>query len=323
MRVLVTRPSEDAEPLVAALAARGHEAVVEPMLHVAFLGEAATPLDLTAVQAVLFTSANGVRAFARLSERRDLPVFAVGDASAEAARAAGFAAVTSAGGDVDDLARLVAQRLTPSDGALFHGAARALAGDLKGALEAAGFTVRRETLYETRAPEALSPALRTALERGQVDAATFFSPRTAETFVKLLRDEGLGPVCTSLVAVCLSKAVADKAGVLSWRDVRVAAEPNQDALLACIEDMAAGAERATVEGEMTAQDSTEPQEAAAPGDGNDGDTEGDQLAHDIIAKFGGIRPMASKLGIAVSTVQGWRERGSIPHARHHQILSSA
>jgi hypothetical protein len=46
-------------------------------------------------------------------------------------------------------------------------------------------------------------------------------------------------------------------------------------------------------------------------------------AERIIARFGGIRPMAAKLGIAVTTVQGWKERGTIPQPRHAQILAAA
>ena len=69
---------------------------------------------------MLFTSSNGVRAFAELSPRRDLPAFAVGDATAAAALAAGFTQFKSAGGDVRDLARLVASSLKPADGLLFH-----------------------------------------------------------------------------------------------------------------------------------------------------------------------------------------------------------
>lgn len=43
----------------------------------------------------------------------------------------------------------------------------------------------------------------------------------------------------------------------------------------------------------------------------------------IIEAFGGLRPMAGKLKVAVSTVQGWKERDSIPTARHGEILSAA
>ncbi|WP_419903421.1 COG4223 family protein [Kiloniella sp.] len=44
---------------------------------------------------------------------------------------------------------------------------------------------------------------------------------------------------------------------------------------------------------------------------------------EIITAFGGLRPLANKLGIAVSTVQGWKERDSIPAARHEDILQAA
>ena len=177
MRVLVTRPAEDAESLVAALEARGHEATVEPMLTVTPVEETALPLDLDGVQALLFTSANGARAFAALSEDRILPVFAVGEASAAAARAAGFGVVESAEGDVTDLARLVDERLDPNAGALFHGAGSKVAGDLKGDLETGGFTVRRVALYDARPVEALSESLRGELSDGRL--AYIYMPNTA------------------------------------------------------------------------------------------------------------------------------------------------
>ena len=129
------------------MATRGHEALIEPLLEITLAEASALPLELDAFQALLVTSANGLRAFAALTERRDLPVFAVGPASAEAATAAGFARVESAEGDVDDLIRLVRDRLSPDEGVLLHGAGKTLAGDLKGELEAAGFTVTRAVLY--------------------------------------------------------------------------------------------------------------------------------------------------------------------------------
>ena len=49
----------------------------------------------------------------------------------------------------------------------------------------------------------------------------------------------------------------------------------------------------------------------------------DKPARAVIARFGGIRPMAAKLGVAVTTVQGWKERGVIPAARHAQVLEAA
>ena len=45
--------------------------------------------------------------------------------------------------------------------------------------------------------------------------------------------------------------------------------------------------------------------------------------NEIIERFGGIRPMATKLGVAVTTIQGWKERGHIPAGRRQQIAASA
>ncbi len=46
-------------------------------------------------------------------------------------------------------------------------------------------------------------------------------------------------------------------------------------------------------------------------------------AEEVIEKFGGVRPLANRLGIAASTVQGWKERGNIPDNRIEDILMAA
>ena len=235
MKVLVTRAEGDAEKLAARLAERGHESVIENLMTIRFRPEAARGIEqfLGDVQAVLFTSANGVRAFVKATQRRDFRAFAVGDATADAARAAGFADVTSAGGAVDDLAKLVIGRLKPKGGAVFHTAASVTAGDLQGLLEAAGFSVRRAVLYETVEPERLSDTTRAAIAQRQIDVALFFSPRNAATFVRLAA--GLEEGCKHMVAVALSSAVAEKLAPLPWRRIAVAAAPNESALLAALD----------------------------------------------------------------------------------------
>ena len=80
MRVLVTRPRPDAEAFAEALATRGHEALIEPLLEITLAEASALPLELDAFQALLVTSANGLRAFAALPERRALPAFPPGPA---------------------------------------------------------------------------------------------------------------------------------------------------------------------------------------------------------------------------------------------------
>src|SRR6185312_6911195 len=88
MKVLITRAEEEARRL----AARGIDSLIEPLIAVRFRPESAAGLApfLDGVQAAIFTSANGARAFAAATARRDLRVFAVGPATAMAAREAGF-----------------------------------------------------------------------------------------------------------------------------------------------------------------------------------------------------------------------------------------
>ncbi|HKR20316.1 MAG TPA: uroporphyrinogen-III synthase, partial [Stellaceae bacterium] len=175
------------------------------------------------------------RAFASISPRRDLPAFTVGDATARAARAAGFVQVESADGDVHALAALAARRLDPAAGALIHAAASAVAGDLAGELARAGFTVRRLRLYEAVAATRLTAETRDAIATGAVGTAIFFSPRTAETFVTLVRTAGIDGCAAAIVAVVLSPAVATAFGPLTWRRIEVAAAPNEPALLAALD----------------------------------------------------------------------------------------
>jgi uroporphyrinogen-III synthase len=229
--VLLTRPRPDSEESAAALAARGIETVIAPLLDIAIRDE--TP-SLTGIQALLITSANGIRAFAQHSQRRDVPVFAVGDASAGAARALGFAAVESAAGDVGDLAALVRRRLRPQAGRLLHPAGSAVAGDLAAHLSRSGFAVRRYVAYAARSARELPVEARLALAEGSISAVLLYSPRTATIFRDLVVRAGRAADCRFIEALCLSAAVAEALAPLAFLEIRVAERPEQESLFALL-----------------------------------------------------------------------------------------
>ncbi|HSK41179.1 MAG TPA: uroporphyrinogen-III synthase [Arenibaculum sp.] len=233
-RLLITRPEEDARPLAELLRTRGYVVSIEPMLRIEPVP--GPPLDLSGVQAFLFTSANGVRACVARTNERALPAFAVGDATARSATRAGFGTVHGAGGTVDDLADLVARRCDPEDGALLHAAGSAVAGDLAGDLGRRGFTVDRRVLYAAHPAMALSESTVRAVYAGTIDAALFFSPRTAESFVRLARQAGIEERLAAVTALCLSEAVARAARTVPWREIRVAGRPEQAALVDLLEN---------------------------------------------------------------------------------------
>jgi uroporphyrinogen-III synthase len=232
MRLIITRPRADAEVLGARLREMGHQVLLEPMLTIQNLPEGR--LDLAGAAALLLTSANGARALAEHAERRDLPVLAVGEATAAAARRAGFREVTAAAGDVTGLAALVRQRLAPEDGALVHVAGSAVAGDLAGDLGADGYKLRRAVLYRADAARRFSPPCRAALASCEIDGVLFFSPRGAATFVKLLRRDDLLDMARGVVLYGLSPAVTQAGAGAPWKRRLTAPTPRQDELLALL-----------------------------------------------------------------------------------------
>ncbi|MDA0221387.1 MAG: uroporphyrinogen-III synthase [Proteobacteria bacterium] len=228
MRILITRPQEDAVAFAARLADCGVESLVVPLMEIVF--EPAAGADLDGIRAVLLTSANGARALAAAGSGRDLPVIAVGPATAQAARQAGFAVMAVAGGDVVALARTVCDTLKPDDGTLLHVCGSVVAGDLAAALGGAGYTVRRFTAYQARTARVLPDDLAAVLRAGTADGAAFFSPRSAATFVRLTREAGLGGTLERLAGYCLSEAVARELTWPVWGVLRVASSPDGEAL---------------------------------------------------------------------------------------------
>jgi uroporphyrinogen-III synthase len=225
LRVLITRPIEDGEETARQLAAHGHEALVAPLLTLRFLDGPEVRLD--GVQAILATSANGVRALARRTSRRGVALFAVGPQTASEAERQGFLSVKSANGDVHALALAASCWAEPDKGALLHVAGEGNDGRLTESLP--GFRVRREILYAVNPAEKLPEEAANALRQGLLDAALFYSPRSAAAFRDVVLREGLS--VEKLLAAAISPAAAAALTPLIFRETRVASRPNQMALL--------------------------------------------------------------------------------------------
>ena len=164
--VLITRPEESARTLQQELEARGYATLIEPMLSIEHLGPMAPLPDH--VQAIVLTSAHAVPALSDAA--KSLPVFAVGRTTGEAARAAGCAQVISGDGDGAALARLIAGRCRPEDGAILHIAGETVRDDLHRILTDQGFDLRRDVVYRAcclrRVFDGCSPGLAGARDRG-------------------------------------------------------------------------------------------------------------------------------------------------------------
>jgi uroporphyrinogen-III synthase len=244
MRLLVTRPELDAHRQGEALAACGHDVTLSPLLAIEAVPDVS--LELDDAQALIATSRNALRALASHPQRAAairLPLFAVGDATAAAAGALGFGAVTAAVGTGEMLARLIADRLDPNAGPLVHLSGETVAFDLKTALAAKGFAVRQPVLYRAVAAPSLSEEAIAGLKTGDLDGVVLMSPRTAAVFADLVRREGMVTQASRLICYCLSAAVAQAVEPLGAMTI-VASEPREEELLALIATETASSRRA-------------------------------------------------------------------------------
>lgn len=229
--VLVTRPEPGAAETAGRLAALGWRPVLAPALVLA-----PRPLSPpTAVQALLLTSRAAARALDPARLPPGLTVLAVGEATAAEARARGFDRVAAAGGDAVALAALAAERLDPEAGPLLLAVGEGYGLDLAAALRQRGFRVLRRVAYAAVPAASLPAPARAALEGGEVVAALFFSPRSAECAISALRAAGLAASARDIEALAISPRVAAAAAAAAapyaWRAVRIANRPDQASLL--------------------------------------------------------------------------------------------
>ena len=230
-RILVTRSEPGASETAERLKALGYSPVVEPLFAIA-------PIDVVvpAFDALAFTSANGVRRLAALSPRRDAPVFCVGARTAEAAREAGFANVSSADGDVSALGDLIEKQL-PMGVRLLHAGNEESRGDLSGRLIRAGIAAQFVALFRAEPVATPRPELARHL-RGEPGfaAVLIHSPRAASILAEMIASAA-NP--SPIDAAAISPAAAAPLTGLARR-IAIASAPNEDAILSVLPDLVSG-----------------------------------------------------------------------------------
>ncbi len=239
--VLITRPEVDGQAFAQVLAQDNISTILSPVLEINYLDN--VHLDLTNIQALLVTSLNGARALGAVTQRRDIPVYAVGSGTQEILSQHGFMTIKSAQGDTGSLEKLVVESLDPDQGRVLYVHGDFVAGNLEQALKDQGFVVDSEVLYEAQAEPILNERAVEALKSRQIAQALFFSPRTMEQFLVLAERAGVLKDLAHVQAVCLSEAVAHVVPQPSpWRRLVVAPEHRQESLRAVVLGRVSGKE---------------------------------------------------------------------------------
>ena len=217
-KVLVTRAKDQCEEIAAALRAVGAAPVVRPMIELAPVEDAAerqavdAALDrLEDYDALVFSSSNAVRFFTRaLAVRRDEDMrlapgtrtFCIGEATAEAALAAGLPVhvVASGRSDAEALLGQLLQALPGQGERVLIPRSRIGRTTIADGLRDAGSEVDSIAFYTNTRPEIDTTGLRELLVRGELAALTFTSPSTADHFVEALDEESRAAAGRCIIA---------------------------------------------------------------------------------------------------------------------------
>jgi uroporphyrinogen-III synthase len=229
MNIIVTRPDEDAGPLKAKLEAMGHGVILMPLLRI--VPRQPVFIRKLLYQAVVATSANGIRMLTGHDELKSIRMLTVGPQSLKAARDAGFRKAEAHGGDLDGLVAHIGKSLQPSAGPILYLSGNETAGDLEGQLKAAGFDCWRSIVYDAVQAKDMGSA-ETALRNRNADAVLLYSPRSTRIWCKIVWDSGLIEQAAAAHYFCLSKNVA-AALPKAWSST-VAKSPDEAAMLALL-----------------------------------------------------------------------------------------
>ena len=235
MAVLVTRPQPDDEATAASLRAKGRNVLLAPMLRfepVAFHDDVDAHYG-----AVIVTSANALRGIEpHLAGSRllKLPLFAVGEHTAAAARRAGFGHVILANGDAaslrDSVLAGVKAKVLKKASTLLYLAGADLARDLAGELGERGFSVVTQTTYRMVPLSGLPREICEAFAANRIEAVLHYSRRSARAFLESVRAAGVEISALAIPQCCISAAVASVVRDAGATRVMAAASPDENAV---------------------------------------------------------------------------------------------
>jgi uroporphyrinogen-III synthase/uroporphyrinogen III methyltransferase/synthase len=247
-RILVTRAAHQAGKLSEGLRALGAEPVEVPVLEIQppdnfdALDRALRQLDR--YDWLIFTSANTIRALAEraaalglaLTQSAGLKIAAVGEATADAVRKAGFQVAFIPGTYVaESLAAGLLEGLhSQTQGLKVLLARAATARDvIPDSLRKAGVEVDVVDAYRNVLPEAAPEQLRQALAAG-LDAATFTSSSSATHLAEAARQAGITWPLAAVPAVSIGPITSQTLRDLGWEPVAEANPSDIPGLIAAV-----------------------------------------------------------------------------------------
>ena len=230
--ILITRPYDQAISFAERLEAAGYEVLIEPMLTIKATDF--TPPDLHDYQALVFTSVNAVRTFARHSSQRHLPVYCVGEKTAQEAKREGYDRVYTGEGTGRALADMLEAQKQLQNRPFLHVRGEDSAFAMEAWLAQRGVAMHTLVAYQAQKARDLGDVCAEALRSGKIKVIPFFSRRTAESFLALTRQNALWSTFVGIKALSISARVVESLREAPWSEVLIAKNSDENGIFELI-----------------------------------------------------------------------------------------
>lgn len=217
MNILFTRPLIDSEDLMRKLFSMGHKIIHLPTLKISSTNM--KPIDPNNFDAFIFTSANSIRNL-KISKQKKIICFCVGIMTEKIARQTGFNETLSAGGTVNALKNLIINSNKidkQSNIAYFCG--DNISSDLEKDLKKEGLKVKKIINYTSEKIVDLSNENKEMIKKYPPDLVFIYSIRSAESFIKIIKNYSLYPLMAGSTVMCISKKVAKVFELEGWKKI--------------------------------------------------------------------------------------------------------
>lgn len=232
MKILLTRPIEDSQKIADDLKKLSIDSEISPLLEIQKKLNAIP--DHEKYQCIILTSKHAALGLIEVNAKKSLPIYCVGDATSNFISKLGFLNAISASGDAGDLTRLVKKNLTPSDGPILYLCGQHTNSNINDILKLSGFIVDVSIVYEAKEIQSLSKTVIKSLRKKEINGVFLYSPRSARILCNVIECLGLKKTSQDLIVYCLSSAVANEVKDLIWKDVLIAQNPSNLAMLALV-----------------------------------------------------------------------------------------
>ena len=233
MKILLNRPIFDSINLKQILEKKDHDVIVLPITKI-------IPIKvdikfLLNISIYIFTSRNAIRSIDDTIFNKDLPVYVVGEGTAEEAKLKNFKKIIIGKGNVFSLCEKIRNDLNPNLENILYLSGKKISFDLLNYLKKYDYNVHRQICYETEELDILSENSKKIFVNKEIDAIAFYSKNTAKVFNKLIINSQISDKFHDIKAFCLSKDIASELDHFNRLNVFVSEKPNQQSFISLLD----------------------------------------------------------------------------------------